>query len=416
MDLKAALEFLEKYDSFKKTGTYKNDHNFNLDRIKIFLKMWGVDFSKLKFIHVAGSKGKGYVTNLTADYLVASGLAVGVFTSPHLLSICERIRIGDEFISERDLINYVADIERLVEEDQVVKDLRLSYFEYTWVIALKAFVDRECEYVVVEVGLGGRFDTTNIIDSDIAVLTFLELEHTHVLGNSLREIAGEKIEIRRRGRPFVVGKQSLEGRGVVEDLIGGEADFRPVWKEDRNEFDELGLVFDTASDEDNAFTVFVVLNVLLGEVKMELFKKVLSEFSLPGRFDVREYAGTKIVCDVAHTPASIDNFVRAFVSKFGSEENAVLLSLMQDKKAKEIIEILSGHFRKIYVTQSDFNRGLDPVVMSDIAKDIGLEVEVVDLSGDALERIVGEHEKLAVLGGFTLVEAFLVWLDQKKRP
>ena len=170
MDFEGAKKYLEKFISYEEIKDFHyGEDTFNLDRFKKFLKDLKIDYSKLKFVHVGGSKAKGSVATITAQYLWNSGYKVGLFTSPHILEVTERFCLNGKDISKDRFIDIVEFLKDFCD------DSGLTYFEILTVIALKFFVDEDVDYAVLEVGLGGRLDSTNIVNPELSIITTIEI-------------------------------------------------------------------------------------------------------------------------------------------------------------------------------------------------------------------------------------------------
>src|SRR5688500_2034360 len=185
--------------------------DFNLDRMFALMEELGNPQTKYPIIHVAGTKGKGSVCALTASALQAAGYKVGLYTSPHLLDYTERIRINGEPISHENLVELVEEI-----KPAVAKIPKLTTFEITTALGLLAFAENDVSAAVIEVGLGGRLDATNIVTPKVSVITSLSYDHMAVLGNTLAEIAGEKAGIIKEGIPVVFAPQVEEALEVLK--------------------------------------------------------------------------------------------------------------------------------------------------------------------------------------------------------
>ena len=227
MDFKAANEYLSGLVSYEKRRDFKIE-DLNLENVKKVLDDFCDGWKGIKYVHVAGSKGKGSVSHLISDYLVRSGRKTGLFTSPHVVSICERLRVNGADVTEA----------RFCELVDLLKERggkELTYFEALFVLAIKLFLLEGVEFAVLEVGLGGRLDTTNVVTPVVSVLSTVELEHTDILGDTLEKILNEKMGIKKDGVPMVIGYQDqevyrfLEGRdGLIfaEKKCGKCGDFR----------------------------------------------------------------------------------------------------------------------------------------------------------------------------------------------
>lgn len=346
MDFKSALEYLDGFISYESKSDVKyNEGNFNLDRVRNFLHFWKVDYSNIEFAHVAGSKGKGSVCHMIAGYLWKKNEKAGLYTSPHILDVRERIQINGAKISERLFGLYMGEVKKIFDEHG---SFDLTYFEILTAIALKFFVDENVKYAVMETGLGGRLDATNIISSKVAVLTRVEEEHTDILGDDLEQIIDEKLGITKGDVPLVIGEQSEDAENILRRKL--------KWRK--------GVYFvGTAGDkgggtvdirERNAAAASKALEVLAGAVDKKVFSDVVADFYVPGRFDVREIDGKVIVFDMAHTPASIGALVDSLKASFPGRRVDFLVSVLRDKKVAEILRILSEVTDKIVFTTLPF--------------------------------------------------------------
>jgi dihydrofolate synthase/folylpolyglutamate synthase len=191
----------QQFPSYQQIGAaaYKPD----LGNIQVLLNKIGNPQKELKFIHVAGTNGKGTTSSIIASYLTESGLSTGLFTSPHLLDFRERIRINGEMISEESVIDFCNSI-------QSIQEIEPSFFEISFAMAIYHFHQKNCEYCVIEVGMGGRLDATNCILPLISVITNIGLDHTQFLGNTRELIAGEKAGIIKQQIPVVIGEKDEE--------------------------------------------------------------------------------------------------------------------------------------------------------------------------------------------------------------
>ncbi|MDB3904954.1 Mur ligase family protein [Crocinitomicaceae bacterium] len=176
------------------------------------LSLFDIDFEKLQYIHVAGTNGKGSVCSVTASLLTEQNHKVGLFTSPHLFDFRERMRVNGAMISEQEVVDFC----------EIIRSTKLnfkpSFFEITFVMAIRHFINQECDYVVLETGMGGRLDATNVVKPLISVITNIGLDHQQYLGNTLKAIAKEKAGIIKEQTPVVIGKKQDEVYAVFEQI------------------------------------------------------------------------------------------------------------------------------------------------------------------------------------------------------
>lgn len=211
LDYKSAVEWLfEQFPAFQKKGAMA--YHPTLDNVLELIQRFDVNLSQFKFIHVAGTNGKGSTCAYIATALTASDFKVGLFTSPHIHDFRERIRINGKEISKNDVVEFVNAIQS--------KDLgcKPSFFELSWVLSLLHFQRKNCDFVVVETGLGGRLDATNVITPLISVITNVGLDHQNILGETKAEIAKEKAGIIKNGIPVVIGESDDEIISIFKSI------------------------------------------------------------------------------------------------------------------------------------------------------------------------------------------------------
>ncbi|MFH1534091.1 MAG: cyanophycin synthetase, partial [Nitrospirota bacterium] len=273
-----------------------------------------------------------------SEYLVGIGERVGLFTSPHLYDIRERIRVNGEMISCERFGEYVGMVAGFLEREGV----RITHFEVLTLIALKFFVDEGVEFAILEVGIGGRLDSTNIVTPDLCVLTSVEMEHVGILGKNLSEILDEKLGIVKRGVPLLVGGQSEEVMGLLKGKLDRKVDVYYV--------DDFDVEFegDDLARVKNAKTAWCAVEVLLGGVEKRVFDEIYEGLSMPGRFDVREIDGKTVVFDVAHTVESMKNLIRTLRTKFPEKKYVFLVKFLPDKDREGMMAQINEIADEIY--------------------------------------------------------------------
>ncbi len=191
---------------------------FGLETTRALLKELGVDVQKLPCVHVAGTNGKGSVSAMIEAVLRATGLRTALYTSPHLLRFNERIRVNGEMIPNDDLVRLLSAVERADERQAAEEGGRQgTFFELTTALAMKWFLDQQVQLAVLETGMGGRLDSTNVVTPLLTVLTEIGMEHRAYLGNTLEKIAGEKAGVIKPGRPVIVGPQKPAVMRIIEE-------------------------------------------------------------------------------------------------------------------------------------------------------------------------------------------------------
>ena len=347
MDIKEALEYIDGMQWFgSKPG---------LTRVSALLNKSGDPQKKLKFVHIAGTNGKGSCAAMTASVLRAAGYRTGLFTSPYLARFSERMQINGQEIEDSELAGLVSELKPIAE----AMDDHPTEFELITALAMLWFSRQRCDIVVLEVGLGGRLDATNIIDApEAAVIMNIGLDHTKVLGDTVELIAAEKAGIIKPGCDCVLYQQSQSVERVVEDRCRElnarlhKADFSRI----NREFDSLeGQVFTYRGDAyaipllgmnqlKNAAVVVELANVLRGrgwKISQEDLEHGLYAVSWPARFELVHDAPYFVV-DGGHNPQCATVVVENLENYFPHKRRVLLVGVLADKDYPELCRILSA--------------------------------------------------------------------------
>lgn len=407
MDFKNALKYLQQRVSYENLEQiYHDPKNLNLQRVRDALKILKIEYSSLKFVHVAGSKGKGTTAALLALYLKRSGFKVGLYTSPHLFDIKERVTISGKKISAKAFAFYVTLLKEFVEKFGI----ELTYFEILTILAIKFFVDQKVDFAVLEVGIGGRLDATNVVDPVVTVLTRIEREHLGLLGGNLESIVNEKLGIVKEGVPFVVGYQSVEVDSLIKKQLAEKSfqdclfvrDFEKTFVAGFRDFVEIDFAL-----LENAKLAYLVLKTLFGDFDEKLFFDILKNWRLSGHFEVKKVAGKTVVFDVAHTVESVKNLLRNLRRIFPGKRCRFLIALMRDKDKKGILKLISGEAAGVIFTHVHELRGELPMNLAEIIKNFNFK-NVLEINEPMLAYRVSldglkENEILVVTGSHFLV-------------
>lgn len=305
-----------------------------LDKMLTFAKMLGQPHTSFPSIHIAGTNGKGSTSHMIASVLQEKGYKVGLYTSPHLLRFSERIRVNGVEAEECFVIDFVREHQAYFLAEQ------LSFFEITVGMAFAYFAAKEVDYAVIEVGLGGRLDATNIISPILSVITNIGLDHTEFLGNTLVEIAAEKGGIIKPAIPVVIGKKHVETDAVFETLARQQGTTLCF----AEEVDAPSISLDLMGhyQEENKCTAFVALKLLLGNqldaAALEGFSKVVQNTGLRGRW---ERLGNKplIIVDVTHNKEGFEQVIPQLES-IEKRRLHIVLGFVQGKAIEEIFALL----------------------------------------------------------------------------
>ncbi len=390
MDFEGAKKYLEKFISYEEIKDFNyGEDTFNLDRLKKFLESLKIDYSKLKFVHVGGSKAKGSVSTIIAQYLWNSGYKVGLFTSPHILEVTERFCLNGENISKKKLVEIIEFLKDFCD------DSGLTYFEILTVVALKFFVDEDIDYAVLEVGLGGRLDSTNIVNPELSIITTIEKEHTEILGDTYKEIVNEKLGIVKEGRPVLIGFQNDEVMELIKSKLKGKSETYYVGE----------LVRGDLANLQNKKVAYKALEILLGHVDEKKFLKIIQDFKMLGRFDFRKIGDRSVLFDMAHTKRSIENLINSLKANFHGFDFIFLVSLMQGKDSGSILKFISENAERIVYTNSHEIRGMKAQDLANIVE--GEVIEDLDLAFNSLFEKLKKDQVLVVTGSHFLVSKIL---------
>jgi dihydrofolate synthase/folylpolyglutamate synthase len=360
-------------------------------------------------ILVAGTKGKGSVSALCASALKAAGYKVGLYTSPHLVDYCERIQINGESISHEFMIELVEEI-----RPAVAKIPKLTTFEITTALGFLAFAKRGCNAAVIEVGLGGRLDATNIVMPKVSVITSLSYDHMAVLGDTLAKIAGEKAGIIKQGVPVVSSPQKDEALEVLERvaklensgffLIGIDVKFERLAPSldgqrlkllvnseqssivnGRSSAVELGIPLLGSHQVENAAIAYTALKVSGIEISDDAIQKGFAEVQWRARFEVvrRE---PPVIFDSAHNQDSFAKLRETLDEYFPGEMAYLIFGASEDKNIPGMFAEMKPKIKKLIVTRADHPRALEVEKIIGLANQAGIESEAVSPVESAFRR------------------------------
>lgn len=316
---------------FKGGDSYKP----GLSRIKNFLSFIGNPESNLKFIHVGGTNGKGSTSHMISSVLQESKKKVGLFTSPHMFDFRERIKVNSSKIEKQFVIDFVE------KNKEYFLKKRNSFFEISFAMAILYFKVKKIDIAVIEVGLGGRLDATNVIHPLLSIITNIGFDHTKFLGNKITSIANEKAGIIKKNVPVLIGEKNLETDKVFIEKAKRESS-KIFFAEDFLSNDaDLGL--ETNYQKKNKRTVYAAMQILF-ENKMisEMFRKgvlnVRKNTSLRGRWE-KVSSKPLIIADVAHNEEAFKEVI-CEVQKIKSQKKMFVLGFVKDKPINKIIKLL----------------------------------------------------------------------------
>jgi len=417
-DYQQTLNYLYSFVDFSlKKASELAAANFDLSRMSALLALLGNPQRDYPVIHIAGTKGKGSTAAFCAAGLQTAGLKTGLYTSPHLLDFNERIQINAQSIPHAHLTALVEEI-----KPAIAKIERLTTFEITTALAFLYFSRQGCQAAVIEVGLGGRLDATNLVTPRVSVITSLSYDHTAVLGNSLSQIAAEKAGIIKAGIPVVSAPQAEEARLVLEriaaekqspfTLVGRDLTFSPL---EHSLNGQRFLLRTPASGQ-----TLEVQTSLLGAHQMENAacalaalrqsglavseQQILAGFASaqwPCRFEIFRRADPLILLDSAHNEDSFRRLAQTLQDYLPNQKVILLLGVSEDKHLAAMLHALREKIDLALLTRSTHPRALDPQQIHPLAQQSGLQTEILV----PVEAAVSRGVELARQRGLPLLSA-----------
>ena len=447
----SALDYLYSFVDYSlKHSSELAKADFNLDRMRALMVELGSPETKYPIIHVAGTKGKGSVCALCASGLQAAGYKVGLYTSPHLLDYTERIRINNQPISHEQLIDLVEQV-----KPAVAKIPKLTTFEITTALGFLAFAQQKVDAAVIEVGLGGRLDATNVVAPKVSVITSLSYDHMAVLGNTLALIAGEKAGIIKPGVPVVSAPQKDEALEVLErvaaernapfTLVGKDVTYKPLehsldgqsleitdsvsirrrWSSSLKDVSRPAA-YSTSEHEirfnipllglhqiENAAIAYTALKISGLEISDADIQKGFSEVKWPARFEVVR-RDPPVIFDSAHNQDSFEKLTQALEDYFPGKKVYLIFGASEDKNIPGMFEEIRPKVKLMLVTRANHPRALEPEKIQGLAEQAKVPNEAVISVEAALARALEMSEKdgsivLSAGSMFVTAEVMAAW-------
>jgi dihydrofolate synthase/folylpolyglutamate synthase len=387
-----------------------------LDNTIGFLNHLGNPQQALKTIHIAGSNGKGSTASFIASILQEFGLKVGLYTSPHFVKFNERVVINGKQIEDEYVASFVSDNEKYTDEHE------LTFFEVTTALAFQYFKEMKPDYCVIETGLGGRLDSTNVLNPLAVVITTISLEHTNVLGDSIEQIAAEKAAIIKNISNVFTGILRKEAEVVIEqkcketkskifplkDFIVDEDDQIRV-SLNNEKYIDINPSLKGKYQKYNAALASLTISKAFSfddEIKyLTGISNVSKNTGLQGRYEYFHKNPT-IIFDSAHNPEGIENFLIEFAKEAGSyEKRTLLFGAMRDKAIADMLQMLSKYFNEILVTEIKYERAAGTKEVLQLCSQLNINVKEVTEPADFVESFKSRNsnECLVVLGSMYLL-------------
>jgi len=434
MNYEESLEYL-----YKRTPAYHMigsvAYKPGLERSIALDELTGNPHKRFKCIHLAGTNGKGSVAHLLAAILQASGYRVGLYTSPHLLNFNERIRINGHPITKQYVIDFVGKNVKFIDRENI------SFFEFTTAMAFDYFRHKKVNYAIVETGLGGKYDSTNIINPLVSVITSISLDHTQLLGKSISDIAYEKAGIMKRNIPVVIGEMHDEGLKQLfrskafevsapiifstqkETLLDAEMQEDGSWIYDTLSYGILTGELKGPTQKINTQTVLSTLKMLINtglQIRIpavrKAFKSVSQMTGLMGRWQELQ-AEPKVICDIGHNIGAWEINKRLLFYDSGRHEKThMVIGMSNDKDINGIFSLLPKD-AKYYFTQAASDRAFPAAELVKTGEPHGLHgkayLSVEDAVKEALKNASPKDFILISGSVFVVGEALRLFPDKQ---
>ena len=386
----------------------ENKINPSLDRIKLLLDYLGNPQDGLKAIHIAGTNGKTSTSRMIERLLRSLDLRTGLYTSPHLVHPRERISIDGEPISVNNFEEVFSQVEPFLEiVDEKIPGGSVTFFEVLTAMAFVSFSDTPVDVISLEVGMGGRWDATNVLTPMVSVITPIDLDHQEYLGNTIEKIALEKTGIIKENIPVIVSNQSKDAAKII--LAKAMENNSPIMREGieldvlersvgiggqqltiANPYgthSELFLPLFGKHQASNAAVSLTAVEAFLDrQIDHDLVQEVFAEFSSPGRLQILKRNPT-IVIDAAHNPAGIRATKQGITESFQFDNLILILAFMGDKDVDQILEELKGFAQVVILTQTNSIRALSVVDLAKKVKNISQFATRIESSDNSSEAI-----------------------------
>lgn len=397
---------MESFTNFEKAPDLTK-RGYRLDRMKLLLHCFDNPQNSYRIIHIAGSKGKGSTGSFSSSILIEAGYTTGVYSSPHISDYRERITVNGSYAREELYIKNMELIKELIEGDHYLSlpgSSEPTTFELLTLLSFLVFKDSRCAWVVLETGLGGRLDATNLVNPAVVILTPIELEHTDLLGNTLTEIAAEKAGIIKEGKPVFSSQQPAEALAVFRkntrgknagffylpslyktlsiDMNRNKSSFHIEWTDDRENKSTLQMLGDYQGE--NCSLAIAAVRYTLPHITDSCINSGISRAYLPGRMEILEESPGFMI-DGAHTKKSTEKLLKAFKSIFPGD-GILIFGSVSGKDSGAMADILAPHFNHIIISRPGTFKKSDPQSLYDLFKEKNRNTYLIQDPVKAIEK------------------------------
>lgn len=433
-------DWLNKFLNFEKT---QKKNIFWLETMNFLCEKFNNPQNEIPCVHIAGSKGKGSTSVMIASILEEAGFKCGIYTSPHIIDFRERIKrpfsFFEDWVYEQAADELVCGIESILPEE-LPGQRAITWFELVTLYSFLCFKIAKVDYVVYEVGLGGRLDSTNIVKPLLSCIMPIELEHTEFLGNTVELIAEEKAGIIKKDIPVLISLQKYKEvydvfvkkcKNVETEYIFLDSLIKNIDYSFENS--QMNFVFssDLFSREiktslkllgkvqsENACFASCAAKLINSNISEKNIEEGLSKAFISGRYELVEYNGIPVVLDGAHTPNSIKNTVETTKKMFPDYNVTLLFGCASDKDIKDIIPLFDGFVSEVVITKPNFSRAIELEKLQTMFNQLDIACKVFENSIDAINTILNKTKTdknlILVTGSFYLVSDVVSKLSTSK--
>jgi dihydrofolate synthase/folylpolyglutamate synthase len=445
MNYQAALEYILSFTDYERWPGFGYAARFDLRRMEDLLERLGSPHLGIRTIHIAGSKGKGSTAAMIASALTVAGFRTGLYTSPHLHTMRERIKIDGQLIAEQKFADLLSEIKPEIEATNRGQTEELSTFEILTAMAFHYFQKQKAAFLVVEAGLGGRLDATNVVSPEVCVITSISRDHTAVLGDTIPQIAAEEAGIIKSGVTAVSSPQVAEAAKVIRDLcfkkgaelimVGEEI----TWQGKESGLDGQSLEVVGRKDRydltipllgghqmENAATVVAALEVL--DIGKDHILTGLANVHWPGRMEILQREPL-LIADGAHNDDSVRRLRKALQRYFQFDRAILIIGISGDKDCAAIIAELAPFFDKVITTAAQHPRAAAAKALAEEFARYGVKAQVLENVARAVSAALaqaGKRDLICATGSLFLVaevieavrgisgERYPHWVDRLK--
>ena len=369
-----------------------------LEAIMELLELLGNPQNKFKSVHIAGTNGKGSISAYLAAILQEAGYRVGWYTSPHLIKFNERIRVDGKEIGDEELVR----LTELIKE-KVEGKIQPTFFEFTTALAFLYFAEQKVDFAVVEVGMGGRLDATNVLQPEVSVITNISFDHQKHLGDTLEKIAGEKAGIIKENGKVVVGKRDIGLVKLFKEKCEEKKSTLFLAGKEQIETPLLGR-----HQQENANTAITAARVL--KIDEKIIKQGIAKTRWPGRL---EYISKNILMDCAHNVAGMEA-LREYVWELKNRK-VLVLAMAEDKEIDKMVGLIAPLFKEVIITRGNYKPAETGRIAVEVRKYVFnvKEIPKVEEAINSALKSASSEELILITGSIYMVGDALAVLKKK---